>query len=52
MFADTQQLAGYYLKEFAQGKVLLKNKLFANGKFNYDCINKEMHFLNGIRYDH
>lgn len=47
MFADAQQPNGYFFKEFTQGKVLLKNKQFAKGKFNYDCINREMHFLNG-----
>lgn len=43
---NAQQPAGYFFKEFTPGKVLLKNKQFAKGKFNYDCINKEMHFLN------
>lgn len=47
MFADAQQPNGYFFKEFTQGKVLLKNKQFAKGKFNYDCINREMHYLNG-----
>lgn len=47
MFANAQQPNGYFFKEFTQGKVLLKNKQFAKGKFNYDCINREMHFLNG-----
>ena len=46
-FANAQQPTGYFFEEFTQGKVLLKNKQFAKGKFNYDCINKEMHFLNG-----
>lgn len=46
-FGYAQHSTGYFFKEFAQGKVLLKNKQFAKGKFNYDCINKEMHFLNG-----
>lgn len=46
-FTNAQQSTGYFFKEFVQGKVLLKNKQFAKGKFNYDCINKEMHFLNG-----
>ena len=45
-FTNAQQPAGYFFKEFTSGKVLLKNKQFAKGKFNYDCINKEMHFLN------
>ena len=43
---NAQQPAGYFFKEFTPGKVLLKNKQLAKGKFNYDCINKEMHFLN------
>lgn len=47
-FTNAQQPTGYFFKEFTQGKVLLKNKQFAKGKFNYDCINKEMHFLNGL----
>lgn len=47
MFVDAQQPNGYFFKEFTQGKVLLKNKQFAKGKFNYDCVNREMHFLNG-----
>ena len=38
---------GYYFKEFIPGKVILKNKQFARGKFNYDFRNKQMHFLNG-----
>ena len=36
---NAQQPAGYFFKEFTPGKVLLKNKQFAKGKFNYDCIN-------------
>lgn len=47
MLANAQQSTGYYFKEFTAGKVLLRNRQFAKGKFNYDCINKEMHFLNG-----
>lgn len=47
MCANAQQSTGYFFKEFTLGKVLLKNKQFAKGKFNYDCTNKEMHFLNG-----
>lgn len=42
-----QQSTGYFFHEFTSGKVMLRNKQFAKGKFNYDCINKEMHFLNG-----
>ena len=38
---------GYYFKEFIPGKVILKNKQFARGKFNYDFRNKQIHFLNG-----
>lgn len=45
--ANAQQSTGYYFKEFTAGKVLLRNRQFAKGKFNYDCINREMHFLNG-----
>lgn len=47
LFAVAQQNTGYYFKEFTSGKVMLKNKQFAKGLFNYNCINKEMHFLNG-----
>lgn len=47
MFAGAQQPDGSFFKEFTQGKVVLKNSQFAKGKFNYDCVNKEMHFLNG-----
>lgn len=42
-----QRTNGYYFKEFTPGKVILKNKQFARGKFNYDFRNKQMHFLNG-----
>ena len=42
---NAQQPAGYFFKEFTPGKVLLKNKQFAKGKFNYDCINKERAFF-------
>ena len=42
-----QKSNGYYFKEFIPGKVILKNKQFARGKFNYDFRNKQMHFLNG-----
>ena len=42
-----QKTNGYYFKEFISGKVILKNKQFARGKFNYDFKNKQMHFLNG-----
>ena len=42
-----QKTNGYYFKEFIPGKVILKNKQFARGKFNYDNKNKQIHFLNG-----
>lgn len=42
-----QTANGYFFKEFTEGKVMLKNNQFAKGKFNYDCVSKEMHFLNG-----
>ena len=42
-----QKSNGYYFKEFIPGKVILKNKQFARGKFNYDYRNKQIHFLNG-----
>lgn len=47
LFANAQQTTGFYLKDFTQGKVILKNEQFAKGRFNYDCVNQEMHFLNG-----
>lgn len=47
LFANAQQSTGYFFKDFTSGKVLLRNQQFAKGKFNYDCINKKMHFLNG-----
>ena len=42
-----QNTSGYYFKEFTYGQVILKNKQFARGKFNYDFRNKQIHFLNG-----
>ena len=42
-----QESTGYYFKDFTHGRVILKNKQFARGKFNYDFRNKQMHFLNG-----
>lgn len=45
--AFAQQANGYYFKEFTSGQVVLKNKQFARGKFNYDFVNRQMHFLNG-----
>ncbi|MBQ2857258.1 MAG: hypothetical protein IJE78_09100 [Bacteroidaceae bacterium] len=47
LFAFAQESNGYYFKEFTQGQVILKNKQFARGKFNYDFVNHQMHFLNG-----
>ena len=38
---------GYYFDDFTPGRVILKNKQFARGKFNYDFVNHQMHFLNG-----
>ena len=46
-FISAQESNGYYFKDFTNGQVLLKNKQFARGKFNYDFKNKQMHFLNG-----
>ena len=42
-----QESTGYYFKDFTHGRVILKNKQFARGKFNYDFRYKQMHFLNG-----
>lgn len=42
-----QKTNGYYFKNFIPGRVILKNKQFARGKFNYDFVNRQMHFLNG-----
>ena len=47
ILASAQETNGYYFKEFTNGQVLLKNKQFARGKFNYDFVNHQMHFLNG-----
>lgn len=44
---SAQKINGYYFKDFTSGKVILKNKQFARGKFNYDFVNRQMHFLNG-----
>ena len=44
---NAQESNGYYFKDFTNGQVLLKNKQFARGKFNYDFRNKQIHFLNG-----
>lgn len=42
-----QSMTGYCFKEFTSGRVVLKNRQFAKGKFNYDGVKREMHFLNG-----
>ena len=47
LLVNAQETNGYYFKDFTNGQVLLKNKQFARGKFNYDFRNKQMHFLNG-----
>ena len=47
MGALAQDSNGYYFKDFTHGRVILKNKQFARGKFNYDFKNHQMHFLNG-----
>ena len=47
LLGNAQESNGYYFKNFSNGQVLLKNKQFARGKFNYDFKNKQMHFLNG-----
>lgn len=47
LLANAQESNGYYFKDFTNGQVLLKNKQFARGKFNYDFVNRQMHFLNG-----
>lgn len=44
---SAQESNGFYFKEFTNGKVILKNKQFARGKFNYDFVNRQIHFLNG-----
>lgn len=44
---SSQESNGYYFKDFTNGQVILKNKQFARGKFNYDFVNHQMHFLNG-----
>ncbi len=47
IFVFSQEFNGYYFKDFTFGRVILKNKQFARGKFNYDFVNRQMHFLNG-----
>lgn len=44
---SAQESNGFYFKVFTNGKVILKNKQFARGKFNYDFVNRQIHFLNG-----
>ena len=44
---SAQELSRYYFNDFTSGRVILKNKQFARGKFNYDFVNHQMHFLNG-----
>lgn len=44
---SAQELNRYYYNDFTSGRVILKNKQFARGKFNYDFVNHQMHFLNG-----
>ncbi|MBR5541861.1 MAG: hypothetical protein IKU64_05830 [Bacteroides sp.] len=46
-FVNAQESNGYYFKDFTNGQVILKNKQFARGKFNYNFVNHQMHFLNG-----
>lgn len=47
ILASAQESNGFYFKDFTSGQVILKNKQFARGKFNYDFVNHQMHFLNG-----
>ena len=47
LLVSAQESNGYYFKDFTPGRVILKNKQFARGKFNYDFVNRQMHFLNG-----
>ena len=47
LLAQAQESNGYYFKDFTNGQVILKNRQFARGKFNYDFVNHQMHFLNG-----
>ena len=47
IWASAQESNGYYFKDFTSGRVILKNKQFARGKFNYNFVNRQMHFLNG-----
>ena len=47
ILTSAQESNGFYFKDFTPGQVILKNKQFARGKFNYDFVNRQMHFLNG-----
>ena len=47
ILTSAQESNGFYFKDFTSGQVILKNKQFARGKFNYDFVNHQMHFLNG-----
>lgn len=47
IWISAQETNGYYFKDFTPGQVILKNKQFARGKFNYDFVNRQIHFLNG-----
>lgn len=42
-----QQTGGYCFPDFTPGRVILKNRQFARGTFNYDFVNHQMHFMNG-----
>ena len=35
ILASAQDTNGFYFKDFTPGQVILKNKRFARGKFNY-----------------
>lgn len=47
MGLPAQSLSTFVYNEFMPGKVLLKNRQFAKGKFNYDGLNRQMHYLYG-----
>lgn len=47
LLASAQESNGFYFKDFTLGKVILKNRQFARGKFNYNFVNRQIHFLNG-----
>lgn len=44
---SAQSLSTFLFNEFMPGKVLLKNRQFAKGKFNYDGLHRQMHYLIG-----